>query len=132
MIILAIKIQTKDSYIPIFLGDLEIRFDISDDSLTRLRKGAARVQEELDAIKEPEDEEKATEEMKGVLKRGFDFLYGEGTFEKVYEITPSVIVCLEYFQQMTEATFKELEKRGVSPSQKEKAKQYLAKKNKKK
>lgn len=129
---MAIKIQTKDSYIPIFLGDLEIRFDISDDSLTKLRKGASKVQEELDAIKEPEDEEKATEEMKGVLKRGFDFLYGEGTFEKVYEITPSVMVCFEYFQQMTDATFKELDKRGLSPSQKEKAKQYLAKKNKKK
>lgn len=129
---MAIKIQTKDSYIPIFLGDLEIRFDISDDSLTKLRKGASKVQEELDAIKEPEDEEKAMEEMKGVLKRGFDFLYGEGTFEKVYEITPSVMVCFEYFQQMTDATFKELDKRGLSPSQKDKAKQYLAKKNKKK
>lgn len=129
---MAIKIQTKDSYIPIFLGDSEIRFDITDDSLTKIKKGASKVQEELESIKGPEDDEKAIKEMKSILKRGFDFLYGEGTFEKVYEITPSVMVCLEYFQQMTEATFKELEKRGVSPSQKEKAKQYLAKKNKKK
>lgn len=127
---MAIKIQTKQDYIPIQLGDEEIRFYITDDAILRIRKGYEKVQKELEEIKKPDDEDVAVKKMKEVLKKGFDLLYGEGTFEKVYGVTPSVFVCLEYFQQMVDATFKELDKRGISASAQEKTKKYLQNKKK--
>lgn len=125
---MSIKIQVKEDYIPIQLGDEEIRFHVSDEAILRIKKGAADVQEELESIEESEDEETQLEQMKEILRRGFDFLFEEGTFEKVYSVTPSVVVCLEYFQQMTEAVVIELGKRkDINPVQDKKAK-YLNKK----
>ena len=123
-----IRIQTKQDFIPIHLGDEEIRFYVNDDSLLRIQKGADRVKKEIDAIKPSDDEEEVIEQMKEALKKGFDFIFEEGSFEKAYSVTPSVFVVLEYFQQMVEAAFNELDKRKLTVQQK--AQKYLQQKKK--
>ena len=132
----AIKIQTQLDYIPIQLGDEEFRFLISDDSILKIRNGYKDVQKKFDSIEKQAKEEGLTEEerlvkTKEVLKEGFDFFYGEGTFERVYAISPSVVICTSYFGEFVGATLAELEKKNKVTTQ-DKAKKYLANKNKKK
>lgn len=125
---MSIKIQVKEDYIPIQLGDEEIRFYISDDAVLRLKKGAEDIQREIEAMEQGESEEEVLEQMKYILRKGFDFLFEEGAFEKVYSVTPSVVVALEYFQQMVEAVLQEIGKRtDVNPFLEKKSK-YLNKK----
>lgn len=132
----AIKIQTQLDYIPIQLGDEEFRFYITDDSVLKIRNGYEEVQKKYNLIekqakKEGLTEEEQIEKTKEILKEGFDFFYGEGTFERVYAISPSVFICLQYFSKFMEATLAEVEKKTKVTTQ-DKAKKYLANKNKKK
>lgn len=128
---MAIKIQTQEDYIPIQLADEEFRFYISDDSILTIRNGYKQVQKELESIDKGVTEEENIEQMKKVLEKGFDFFFGGGSFEKVYAISPSVFICLDYFSKMSEAVLSELEKKTKGTNQ-DKAKKYLANKNKKK
>lgn len=124
---MTIKIQTKQDYIPIQLGDEEIRFHISDDSILKIRTGAEKVQEEIEAIEASEDEEIRLEQMRLILKKGFDFLFEEGTFDRIYKISPSVVVCVEYLDLMVGAVLKELENRGITNKPNPKINKYLNK-----
>lgn len=126
----AIKIQTQQSYIPIFLGDLELRFDISDESIKNLRTELIAVKDRVEKTQISEKGEKALEQLKEVLTNGFDTVFGEGTFDKVYEISPSIFIVVDYFKQIFDAVFKELENRGLTASTQEKAQKYLANKKK--
>jgi len=125
---MAIKIQTKQTYVPVILGDLELKFDISDESILKLEKSAGKVKSELEKVKvTSKNEEEALEKSKQALKKGYDFLFGEGTFEKVYELSPSVAICAEYFEQIALGLFEELEKRGFSKTTQSKVQKYLNK-----
>lgn len=127
----AIKIQTQQDYIPIHLADEEFRFYISDDSLLRIKNEYKQVQEEFKSIDEGDSEEENIEQMKKVLKKGFDFFFGEGSFEKIYAISPSTMICMQYFNQMADAIITEMEKKTkVTPH--DKTRRYLNNKNKKK
>ncbi len=128
----AIKIQTQQTYIPFQLGDLELRFDLKDDSVMKLRKSMVEINEEFKKIDEVKDEEKANQDLKITLGRIYDEMFGEGTFDKVYAMTPSTLLVLEYFKLISEALFDEMEKRGLTATPQDKAKKYLANKNKKK
>lgn len=132
----AIKIQTQQDYIPIQLGSEELRFYITDDSVLKVRNGFKEVQKKFDNIQKQADEKELTDEEaiemgKETLRNGFDFFFGEGTFEKVYAISPSVVICMQYFSQIIEALLIELDKKTKVTTQ-DKAKKYLANKNKKK
>lgn len=132
IILAAIKIQTQKSYIPIQLGDLELRFDISDESIKHLRKKLIEVKDRIEKTQINEGGGEAIKQLKDALKEGFDTIFGNGTFDNVYEISPSVMIVTEYFKQIFDAIFKELEERGLTSSAQEKAQKYLANKNKKK
>lgn len=123
---MAINIQTQKTYIPIQLGDLELRFDVSDDSLVKLRSNITKVEENFNKL--TEDNEAGIEQVKNILKEVYDNLFGDGTFEQVYEISPSVLIVTEYFLQIANAIRKELNKRGFQTSPHEKAQKYLANK----
>lgn len=124
---MAIRIQTEKPVIPIELGDLKFEFDVSDESVKKFREDATKVQKELTNIT-VEDEDKALELTKGVLKRGYDLILGEGAFEKVYNLSPSVLITMKYLEQIVEGIAAELKALGFEPSAQEKAKKYLAKK----
>lgn len=127
---MAIKIQTKQTSIPIVLGDIELSFDVSDDSVLTFRKEGAKIQKELENISISKDDDEALRQARSVLERGFSLFFGEGSFDKVYKISPSVIICLEYFTQIHEALEIELNKLGYSLTAQEKAQKYLQNKKK--
>lgn len=126
---MAIKIQTEKPVIPIELGDLTFEFNVSDESVKKFREDAAKVQKELLNIKaDDDDDEKALETTKDVLRRGYDLILGEGSFEKVYDMSPSVVMTIKYLEQIVQGLAEELKAMGFNPSAQEKAKKYLASK----
>lgn len=125
---MAIKIQTQDAFIPVEIGDVTLKFDISDESINDFRKNALKVKQELDEMTINDDDEKVLEQCKDVLKRGFTMMFDEDAFQKVYDISPSVIIVMEYFSQITEGISEELKERGYTESVKSKSDKYLNKK----
>ena len=122
---MAIKIQTEKPEIPVEIGNLRFSFDLSDESIKKFRKEALEVQKEFHSITVSEDDEEALEQAKSVLKRGFELILGEGSFEKIYDMSPSVMTCMNYFVQLEEGIEQELKERGISQDQVEKAKKYI-------
>ncbi len=127
---MAIKIQTQDTFIPIELGDLTLKFHVTDESIINFRKEALKVQLEFEKFTKSEDDEEMMVQAKGALKRGLDIFFGDGAFEKVYDISPSIVITMNYFEQMVKGITSELNKMGLSESQAVKAKKYLAKNKK--
>ncbi len=123
-----IKIQTEKPSIPIEFGKLKFEFDISDESVQKFYGGVERIQEELTALDVVEGKE--FESMKEALKKGYDFMLGDGAFDKIYEQTPSAIKLLEYFQLLSESIAEKLQGMGLTESQKTKVEKYLQNKKK--
>ncbi len=120
---MAIRIQTEKPVIPIELGSLNFEFEITDENIQRLYQSLDRYEEEAKAIKE-EDLEGA----KNAIRKGMDFLLGEGTFDKIYEEFPSTIAVSNYFIQIAEGLEREIAKKSGQSNQ-QKADRYLQNKN---
>lgn len=132
---MAIKIQTKDTDIPVEIGELKFTFDGSDESVVEFRKWASEKRKELAAIEDKarkeENEEKAMAEMKELLKVIFDKMLGKNAFDQIYELSPSITIMANYFQQLSIGIGEELESRAPDSTIQKKAKKYLQNKNKK-
>lgn len=130
---MAIKIQTEETVIPVEIGKLTFGFNISDDAVSTFQNGVDKVLEKFKKLEKEITEENGSEVIglvKQVLTEGFDFMLGEGTFEKLYEQTPSVIKLTSVFKQLSDSLKEELESAGIEESQKELGQKYLAKKAK--
>lgn len=127
---MAIKIQTQKPEIPVEIGDLKFSFDVSDESIKRFKDEALKAQKEFHSINIDEDDDKALEKAKEVIKRGYETILGKGAFEKIYELSPSVMICMQYFVQIVQGINKELQSMGFSQSQQDLAKKYIRSKKK--
>lgn len=127
---MAIKIQTQQTGIPVELGELKFTFDVSDESIKKFRENAKKIQKELAEIGEITDEKMAEAKAKDALRKGFDLTLGAGAFEKIYEQTPSTMIVLQYFIQVSEGINEELEKLTSVNSQQAKVDRYLNNKKK--
>lgn len=121
---MAIKIQTRQTGIPVYIGDLQFYFDTSDASIEALLANHQKVVDEISNIKEGDDEG-----AKKALKKGFDLLLGDGAYKKIYNQTSSTIECTRQLFELLQGITQELSSlNGVS--QQEKAQQYLKAKSK--
>lgn len=130
---MAIKIQTEETVIPVEIGNLTFGFNISDDAVSTFQNGVDKVLEKFKKLEKEISEENGSEVIdlvKQVLTEGFDFMLGEGTFEKLYKQTPSVIKLTNVFKQLSDSLKEELESAGIEESQKELGQKYLAEKAK--
>lgn len=121
---MAIKIQTRQTGIPVFIGDLQFNFDTSDESIKALLGNHQKVVDEISNIKEGDDEG-----VKKALKKGFDLLLGEGSFKKVYNQTPSTIECTRQLFELLQGISQEFSSLN-GMTQQEKVQKYLKAKNK--
>ena len=119
---MAIKIEKKQTEIPIEIGDLKFAFDVTDESIQRFRENAIKIQQELEVI---DDEEEDFNKAKDILKKGFDVILGDGAFERVYQMTPSIPYLLNYFIQLVDGLTEEINDIGAIQ---ERANKYLRKK----
>lgn len=121
---MAIKIQTKTPTIPIEIGDLTLEFDMTDENIDRLIKGQQETQKELKDIKTDD-----VDSMKEVMKKAIDFILGDGAFEKIYNISPSVIIVADYYWSIIEGLQEEITKKAGN-TQQDKVQKYLNNKKK--
>lgn len=103
-----ILIQTNKIEIPFNDKDgktvLTLYFDKSDKNIQRFYDQYEEIQK-LSA----EMTENNVDEAKDYLKQVFDAILGEGSFDKVYDINPSIIVVAAYLLQIVEGIYQELQ-----------------------
>lgn len=113
---MAIKIQTRETLIPIQVGDLTFQYSITDESKATLRKNLNTMQKELKktknalkALKEDsfEQEMKLT---KSIVKQAVDAVLGEGSCEQLYKLSPSTEIVVYYFIQIMQGLLDEISK----------------------
>lgn len=124
---MAIKIKKQETFIPIEVGDVKLKFDYNDNSLTEVRTELLKTQKKIGRIEGDEMDEKAVEDAKEILTEAMDAMFGEGAFEKLYEMTPSIIVVLEYFSLMVDGITEELRKKGLETDIEQRQNKYLNK-----
>lgn len=126
---MAIKIEEKKPEIPIEIGPLHFKFLVTDESVLQFRKKGVEIQQELEKVEQIEDDDKkALEQTKDVLRRGFDLILGDGAFEKLYEMTPSVPCLMDYFVQLGDGIHEELQALGAYKSVQKRAEKYIKRK----
>lgn len=121
---MAIKIQTEKPVIPIEIGELNFEFPVDDEAIKKFRDQIPKLKEELEKLA-PENNEEDQELVKEALSKGYDVILGEGSFDKIYKVTPSLVYCMHYYSQLAEGLEDELKERGFSDSTQEKAQKYL-------
>lgn len=121
---MAIKIQTEKPVIPIEIGDLNFEFEVTDENIRRFYDSYDEVKKELEKVTGDD-----FESTKQVIAKAFDYILGEGAFNKIYEVSPSLIIITKYFWSIVEGLEEELVKKAGNSAQ-QKAQKYLAKKKK--
>lgn len=124
---MAIKIQTKTTQIPIEFDDkLTLYFDMSDDNIDRLFKAQKTFEKEISEIDNDD-----IDGLKEMLRKAYTLFLGEEAFDKLYELSPSVVILTNYFWSIVEGLQEEIEKRA-GQTQMQKVEKYLQHKNKRK
>lgn len=122
---MAIKIDIKKTYIPVEIGDLKLKFHYNDESLFVIKDKLTEAQEELLALDETDLEmEEMVKERNKVLKKAYDGLFEEGTFDKIWEMSPSSVAIYSYFNEIVEGLLGELEELGLLTQDGDLVKQY--------
>lgn len=121
---MTIKIQTKTHVIPIEVGDIKLSFDMSDEKLDKLFDSEHEIMNTLSKV-----DKNDFEAQKKAIKKIIDEMLGEGSFDKLYDLTPSVFIVVEYFMQIAQGLKEEINKR-LGNDNLSKAKKYLDAKEK--
>lgn len=122
---MAIRIEEQKPEIPVEIGELKFTFKVTDEAVLNFRKESLRLKEELEKIQAAEEDETNVEKVRELLRQGFDAFLGEGAFEKIYEMSPSVMVISRYFAQLVLGISEEIERMGADKALEKRAKKYL-------
>jgi len=122
---MAIRIETQKPEIPVEIGELKFSFKVTDEAVLEFRKNAMEVAEKLNSIELKDGEEEVLKATQDALRHGFDAILGEGAYNKLYEMTPSVFILMRYFEQLAAGLSDELKALGLSNALDKRAKKYL-------
>ena len=122
---MAIRIEEQKPEIPVEIGKLKFSFKVTDEAVLEFRKNALEVAKKLNSIELKEGEEEALKATQDALRHGFDAILGEGAYNKLYEMTPSVVLLMRYFEQLAAGLSDELKALGLSNAIDKRAKKYL-------
>lgn len=104
-----VKIQKQTTAIPVDFGEFELRFYKSDENIQRLPDLQAEFEQVFKSF--DKDGEKTFEDLeviKNQLHTAFDGLFGEGSFDKVYQFADgSTLHTLIYLLQVLDGIMKE-------------------------
>lgn len=99
---------------------LTLKFDKSDESIINLEKSIEKFEKEKEKLANKENA--SFEDGKKVFAKIIDSVFGEGSFEAMYKLSPSTINVLKYFTQMANGIFKEIN----TEKEQEKFNKYLS------
>lgn len=121
---MAIKIQTKTHVIPIEIGDVKLGFDMSDENIEKLFDSEHDIMKKISEV-----DKNDFEAQKKAIKEIIDALLGDGSFDKLYDLSPSIFIVVEYFMQIAQGLKEEISKR-LGNDNLSKAQKYLEAKEK--
>jgi len=126
-----IKIETQVLEIPVEIGHLKYKIDVSDISINKLRKDTDLCRKKIAELEEKMEnkeikEQAGVNQLEKILIEAYAAMLGEGSFEQIYEQTPSLVSMVNYYTQLAQSLEEELTKRSNNNLPK-----YLQKKNKK-
>lgn len=87
---------------------LVIQFDRSDDNIKRLYASFDELEKAKNELSVTENED-IFEDTRHFIKNMMDPIFGNGTFDKIYAISPSSLIVVVYFYKMAMALKEELE-----------------------
>lgn len=89
---MAFQIDVSKTTIPVEIkgkgGTYTIEIDKTDEGFQRLQSATEKVLKQREEV-EPKDPESAMSELKAMNKEYFDGVYGEGSYEGVYDVVQS-------------------------------------------
>lgn len=95
-----IKFNKKNNVVPIDFGEFQLEFVANDDNLKRMEQVGNKAKETIKEVENLSDLE-ALDTYKQAIQEAWDALYGEGTFEKVYDFAGrSILTTSSYFFEM--------------------------------
>lgn len=105
-----IKLQSNFIEFPFENNDgktvLILKFDKSDENIKKLEKTIDQFEKEEKKLMAKEN---ATfEDGKKVFKKSIDSVFGEGSFDAMFALSPSTLIIKDYFAQMVEGIFSEI------------------------
>lgn len=119
-----VKINLKNKVIPIDFGEFQLEFSKSDENLKKMREFGKDLEEKGQEIVK-EDGKEDMDKVRELLHLAYDGVFGEGSFDKVYELSGhSTIDTLNYFFEVLSG----IEEEQVSEESKKLMERYIGKK----
>lgn len=123
---MGIKIEQKQTTIPVEIGDLLFAFDVSDDNIKKFYTSIAATEEKINKLemkmkKGNDNIPVEFSDLKLIMEAVLDSIFGSGTFTKIYEQTPSLSLITDYFYQITQG----LEEEFASLNRNKKLNKYM-------
>ena len=122
---MAIKIQTSKKEIPIELGEHTLHFIRSNENIIKVENSKENADKIRSFIEKKESLEEAFPDIDTFLKQAIDDILGEGSFEKVCDVSPDSIDRSWVYAQIIYGILEELEKTGDIKSVQQKAQKYI-------
>lgn len=123
-------IRIKKNFIPIPFEnengeiEFELKFSMTDESIERLYSQAEEIDELVNKI-EDASEQDDKESAKEVLQKAIDAILGNGSYDKLYSHSQSLIITVEYYAEIIYLLVDELKKSKMKDLEKELAAEYL-------
>lgn len=129
MITLSFKVQVEEvkSALPIEILGMQFKIPVDDEAIERYERDHLALLQEIETVTEGTQIGAARE----IMKKSYDFLLGDGAFEKIYKKCPSTLALVEPYLQIHNHFVEEIGKLNKGLSQSELAKQYVKNKKKK-
>lgn len=140
---MVLKIQVENSNIPVEFGEVNLSFSTSEENVQRLFELTKGKNEELESLRKQREQiefnkeeitqeqfKEAVDNAKRTLNILYDSLFGEGTFDGLYAVYPSVVTLSDGFAQIMDnlpIAIEEKNKR-LEKKQNDKLKKYRTKK----
>src|SRR5699024_5149520 len=108
------------------VGDevIELDFLTTDENVEKITKEIPKAEKEYNKRSKSEDEDEV-ELLKEMVEEFYNTLFGEGTFDEVYEVIQSYDLCLIYLLHVTKHITEELNIRQQKRRQDEVMNEYL-------
>ena len=108
------------------VGDevIELDFATTDENVEKITKEIPKAEKEYNKRSKSEDEDEV-ELLKEMVEEFYNTLFGEGTFDEVYEVIQSYDLCLIYLLHVTKHITEELNIRQQKRRQDEVMNEYL-------
>lgn len=126
---MGIKIDINSHIVPVQIGEVELEFNASDENIKRFYESYEEIEKEMEAIKGNHTLE-GHEEVKAIMRKGYDLILGEGTFDKLYSKYPSLITLVNAFMQVVIELEKAIDNMTFTKEQKKMINKYKKNKNK--